>query len=73
MEHDSAHFVGKSEVSRGEWKMVVPIDFHIVLDETSDPKHIDKLAMYLTEIYVTEYVRRSEQQACILSDDDDSV
>ena len=72
MEHESSHFKGVTIVSRGEWQLKVPVDFHIVLDECADPYFLDQAAEFLAGVFVTDYVhkRDAEYEAATMEDDE---
>lgn len=72
---ESFHFTGKTIVSRGEWKMDVPVDFHLILEENADNEFVDFVSFYLAQLFTKDYVDKHdyeyEESLAELEDDDE--
>jgi hypothetical protein len=68
------HFEGRTIVNRGEWKMNVPVDFYLVINEEIDPGIIEEAALACAQTFTTSYVDKQDakQAARMFSDDEES-
>ena len=70
---ESYHFSGKTIVSRGHWKMDVPVDFHLLLEENADNAFVDDVSFWLAQLFTKDYVdkRDHEYEVAMMEDNDE--